>query len=281
METILKGKAITVHIGPELPTVIIGERINPTGKRKLAEALLAGDLSLVQELARAQVGAGAGVLDVNVGAAGVDEVSLLPCAVEAVAEVVDVPICVDTANPAALAAALAVCPGKPLVNSVNGEEDKLAAVLPLLAERHVAVIALLMDDDGIPATPGRRLEVARKIRDRAAALGIPPEDVIFDPLVLAVAADTGAGQVALETIRLLRAELDANITCGASNVSFGMPDRHLLNQAFLAMAIACGVNCPISHPAHLCDTILAADVLLGRDEYSLRYIGACRARKVR
>jgi 5-methyltetrahydrofolate--homocysteine methyltransferase len=281
METILRGKASTVCISPERPTVIIGERINPTGKKKLAEALSAGDLSLVQELAQAQVEAGAGVLDVNVGAAGVDEVALLSRAVEAVLEVVDVPVCVDTPSPEALAAALAVCPGKPLVNSVNGEEEKLEAVLPLVAERGAAVIGLLMDDDGIPPTPERRVAVARKIRDRAAALGIPAENIIFDPLMLAVGAEPQAGQIVLETVRLLRAELDANITVGASNVSFGMPERDLLNQTFIAMAIACGVNCPISHPARLCDTILAADVLLGRDEYGMRYIKACRARKSR
>ncbi len=281
METTLRGKTTTVRISPELPTVIIGERINPTGKKRLAEALQAGDLSLVRELAQAQVEAGAGVLDVNVGAAGVDEVSVLPRAVEAVAEVVDVPICVDTANPEALAAALAVCPGKPLVNSVTGEEAKLAAVLPLVAEYHTAVIGLVMDDDGIPPTPERRLEVARKIRARAAELGIPPEDVIFDPLVLTVGAEPEAGRIALETISLMRAELDANVTAGASNVSFGMPDRHLLNQVFLAMAISCGVNCPIGDPSHLCDVILAADVLLGRDKYGMRYIQACRTRKAR
>jgi 5-methyltetrahydrofolate--homocysteine methyltransferase len=279
METILQGKTSTVRISPELPTVIIGERINPTGKKKLAQALSAGDLSLVQEMALSQVEAGAAVLDVNVGAAGIDEVALLPRAVEAVFEVVDVPVCVDTPNPEALAAALAVCPGKPLINSVNGEEEKLAAVLPLVAERGAAVIGLLMDDDGIPPTPEQRLAVALRIRDRAAEMGIPAENVIFDPLMLAVGAEPQAGRVGLETIRLLRAELDANITAGASNVSFGMPERDLLNRTFMAMAIACGVNCPISHPAHLCDTILAADVLLGQDEYGMRYIKACRAKK--
>jgi 5-methyltetrahydrofolate--homocysteine methyltransferase len=136
-----------------------------------------------------------------------------------------------------------------------------------------------MDDDGIPSTPERRLEVARKIRARAAELGIPAEDIVFDPLVLTVGAEMQAGAVTLETARLLRAELDANMTAGASNVSFGMPDRPLLNQIFLAMLVACGVNCPISNPSHLCDAVLAADVLLGRDEYAMRYIGACRARK--
>jgi 5-methyltetrahydrofolate--homocysteine methyltransferase len=151
-------------------------------------------------------------------------------------------------------------------------------VLPLVAERGAAVIGLLMDDSGIPTTVERRLEVAHEIRDRAAATGIPPEDVIFDPLILAVGAEPEAGQVALETIRRLRAEMDANITAGVSNVSFGMPDRGLLNRTFMAMAIACGLNCPISHPAHLCETALAADVLLGQDEYAMHYIEACRAR---
>lgn len=280
METILQGKTTTVRIAPELPTVLIGERINPTGKKKLAAALLAGDLTPVRELAQAQVACGAHVLDVNVGAVGVDEVSLLPRAVETVVEVADVPICVDTANPEALKAALAVCPGKPLVNSVTGERAKMEAVLPLVAERGAAVIGLVMGDEGIPPTPEQRLEVARRILNRALELGIPHEDVIFDPLVLTVGADSRAARVALETIRLLRQEFDANLTCGASNVSFGMPDRPLLNQVFLAMALAYGVNCPITDPAHFCDAILAADVLLGKDEYGMRYIRACRARKL-
>jgi 5-methyltetrahydrofolate--homocysteine methyltransferase len=281
METILQGKATTVRIGPDLPAVLIGERINPTGKKTLAAALTACDLAPVKELAQTQVACGAAVLDVNVGAAGVDEVSLLPRAVAAVAETVDVPICVDTADPAALKAALAVCPGKPLVNSVTGERARMEAVLPLVAERGAAVIGLVMDDSGIPSTPASRLEAARRILARATELGIPREDVIFDPLVLTVGADAQAARVALETIRLLRQELDANVTCGASNVSFGMPDRPLLNQIFLAMALACGVNCPISDPSHFCDAILASDVLLGKDDYGMRYIHACRARAAR
>jgi 5-methyltetrahydrofolate--homocysteine methyltransferase len=280
METVLRGKASTVTIGPSLPTVIIGERINPTGKAKLAEALMAGDMSPVQQIALAQVKAGATVLDVNVGAAGIDEVALLPRAIEAVFEVVDVPICIDSPNVEAVAAALDTCPGKPLVNSVNGEEAKLAAVLPLVAEHGTAVIGLLMDDDGIPPTPEQRLAVAYRIRERAGALGIPSEDLVFDPMLLAVGAEPQAGQVALETIRLLRTEMDANITAGASNISFGLPDRRLLNQAFLAMAVAEGLNCPIGHPTHLHDTVLAADALLGHDEYCMRYIKACRSRRV-
>jgi 5-methyltetrahydrofolate--homocysteine methyltransferase len=278
METVLRGRSSTVSIGPRLPTAIIGERINPTGKAKLAEALAAGDVSPVRQLAQTQVEAGAVVLDVNVGAAGVDEAALLPRAIKAVFEVVDVPVCIDSPNTEALAAALDACPGKPLINSVNGEEHRLEAVLPLVAKRGAAVIGLLMDDDGIPATAEQRLAVARKIHERATALGILPEDIIFDPMLLAVGAEPEAGQVALDTIRLLRTELDANITAGASNVSFGMPDRPLLNQTFLAMAIAEGLNCPIGHPVHMRDTVLAADALLGRDEYCIRYIKACRAR---
>jgi 5-methyltetrahydrofolate--homocysteine methyltransferase len=279
METILRGESSTVSIGPRLPTAIIGERINPTGKAKLAEALAAGDMSPVRQLAQTQVEAGAVVLDVNVGAAGVDEAALLPRAIEAVFEVVDVPVCIDSPNTGALAAALDMCPGKPLVNSVNGEQDRLEAVLPLVAKRGAAVIGLLMDDDGIPATAEQRLAVAQRIRERATALGILPEDVIFDPMLLAVGAEPQAGQVALDTIRLLQTELEANITAGASNVSFGLPDRSSLNQTLLAMAIAEGLNCPIGHPVRMRDTILAADALLGRDEYCMRYIKACRARK--
>ncbi len=283
METILKAARKTVTISPERPTVLIGERINPTGKKKLAAALAAGDLELVLSEAKAQVEAGADVLDVNVGAAGVDEVDLLPRAVRAVMQAVDAPLCLDSANPAALRAGLAVYrelapAGKPLINSVNGEEARLQAVLPLVAEYKAAVIGLCMDDEGIPPTAEGRVAVAHRIVERAAALGIPPEDLVIDSLALTVSADTQAGRVTLETIARVRDELGLNMTLGASNVSFGLPEREVVNWAFLSMAIQQGVTCPIVDAAKVRPAILATDLLLGRDEYAMRYIKAYKKR---
>jgi len=284
METILKSAKKTVIISPEKPTVLIGERINPTGKKRLPAALAAGDLEIVRQIALAQVEAGADVLDVNVGAAGVDEVALLPQAVRVVMETVDAPICIDTANLEALRAALTVhrelAPeGKPLINSVNGEEARLAGVLPLAAEYGAAVIGLAMDDDGIPSTSEKRLAVARKIVERAAAVGIPREDIVVDCLALTVGADSQAGVITLGAIKMVRQELDLNMTLGASNVSFGLPEREVVNRAFLTLAIQNGVNAPIVDAAKVRPTILAADLLLGRDDYGMRYIKAYKKRR--
>ena len=284
METILKSAHKTVTISPEKPTVLIGERINPTGKKRLAAALSEGNLDIVCTEAEAQVEAGADVLDVNVGATGVDEVDLLPQAVRMVMETVQVPVCIDSANAEALRAALAVhselAPeGKPLVNSVNGEEVNLERVLPLVAEYKAAVIGLTMDEDGIPPTSEKRLAVARKIVERAEALGIPAQDVVIDCLSLTVGADDPqAALVTLEAIRMVRQELGVNMTLGASNVSFGLPEREVVNWAFLAMAIQNGMNCPIVDAAKVRPAILAADLLLGRDEYAMRYIKAYKKR---
>ncbi len=286
METILKSAKKTVTISPEKPTVLIGERINPTGKKRLAAGLTEGNLDVVRKEALAQVEAGADVLDVNVGAAGVDEVDLLPKAVRMVMETVAVPVCIDSADVDALRAALAVhremAPeGKPLINSVNGEEDRLEQVLPLVAEYGTAVIGLAMDDEGIPNTSERRLAVARKIVGRAEALGIPREDVVIDCLALTVGADSQAGVISLGAMRLVREELGVNMTLGASNVSFGLPDREVINWAFLAMAIQSGMNCPIVDAAKVRPAILASDLLLGRDDYAMRYIKDYKKRKVR
>ena len=284
METILRGTGKKVVIGDGRPTVILGERINPTGKKRLAAALLAGDLGVVCQEASAQVEAGADLLDVNVGAAGVDEKDLLPRAVRAVMDMVDVPICIDTPDAGALAAALAAHKelnpdGKPLVNSVNGEEASLGRVLPLVAEYGAAVIGLTMGDEGIPDTPEKRLRIAQKIIERAEGYGIPREDILIDCLALTVGADSKAGWITLEAIRLVKQELGVNTALGASNVSFGLPDREALNGAFLAIAIAWGLNCPIVDAAKVRRYILAADLALGRDEYSMRYIKAYRRRK--
>ena len=281
METVLVGTGKKVVIGDDRPTVIIGERINPTGKKKLSAALAEGDLNVVHKEALAQVEVGADVLDVNVGAAGVDEVDLLPRAVKLVMETVDVPICIDTADVRAMAAALAVhkelAPeGKPLINSVNGEEERLESVLPLVAEFGAAVIGLCMDDEGIPEEPERRLAVAKKIVERAEGMGIPRNDIVIDCLALTMGADSKAGWKTLESIRLVRAELGVNIALGASNISFGLPAREIINGAFIAMAIYNGLNCPIVDAAKVRSYILAADLALGRDDYAMRYIKAFR-----
>lgn len=284
METILKSAKKSVVVSPERPTVLIGERINPTGKKRLAAALAAGDLEIVRREAEAQVEAGADVLDVNVGAVGVNEVDLLPKAVRMVMETVDAPVCIDSADVGALQATLVVhkelAPeGKPLINSVNGEEDRLEKVLPLVVEYGAAVIGLAMDDDGIPSEPSKRLAIARKIVERAEAMGIPREDVVIDCLALTVGADSQAGRITLEAMRMVREELGVNMTLGVSNVSFGLPEREVVNWAFLAMVIQNGVNCPIVDVAKVRPVILAADLLLGRDDYAMRYIKAYKKRK--
>ncbi len=278
METRLRGRGKEVVISDELPTLIIGERINPTGKKELA-ALSRGDLEIVKREALAQVEAGADVLDINVGAAGLDEVKLLPLAVKVVMEVVDVPLSVDSANPEALEAALEVCPGKPLVNSVTAEKRSLKEILPLVKKYGAAVVALTMDEDGIPRSSDGRLEVATRIVEEAEALGIPREDIIIDCLAQSVGVDSSAGLVALEAIRKVKQKLGLNMTLGASSISFGLPDRSLLNSVFLALAIASGVTCPIVDVAKVRQSILAIDLLLGRDSFAICYIeGYRRAR---
>ena len=276
METVIRSRTREVLISPEHPTVIIGERINPTGKKLLAASLLEGDMARVRSLAVSQVDQGAAILDVNVGAAGVNEVELLPAAIVAVMEVTDAPLCLDSANAEALRAGLQVYDGKALINSVNGEEASLERVLPLAAEYGAAVIGLTMDDSGIPGDAPARIAIARKIVERAASYGIAVEDVLIDCLAMTVCADSSAAKVTLETIRGVREELGVNMTLGASNVSFGLPDRDAINNTFLAMVIACGVTAPIVNPAHTAQAILISDLLLGRDEFGLNYVGYYR-----
>ncbi|MBC7251574.1 MAG: dihydropteroate synthase [Anaerolineae bacterium] len=279
MKTTVSSATKTVIIGDDQPTVIIGERINPTGKKKLAAALLAGDLEMVRQEAIQQVAAGADILDVNVGVAGVDEVALLPEAVKIVMEAVDVPLCIDSANPEALEAALEVYQGKPIVNSVSGEEASLQRILPLVKKYNTVVIGLCMDDDGIPQNdPEKRVAIARKIVARAEALGIPREDILIDCLALTLGANDQAGLVTLQAMRQVKAELGVNLTLGASNISFGLPERELLNTVFLSICLAAGLNCPIVDAAKMRPAILAADLALGRDSYGRRYIRAYRAR---
>jgi 5-methyltetrahydrofolate--homocysteine methyltransferase len=276
VETRVRSATKEVIIGGDRPTVLIGERINPTGKKRLAEALRAGDLSVVREEALAQVAAGADILDVNVGATGVDEIEMLPRAVEAVAAVVDVPICIDSRKTKALAAALAVCPGRPIVNSVTGEEASLEEVLPLVKEYGVPVVGLTLNEKGIPAEASARLEIAYRIVERAEAMGIPREDVIIDCLTLSLGANVKAGLATLEATRKVRDELGVNQTQGCSNISHGLPNRPVLNAAYLAMAIEAGVTCPTVDVAQVRLAILSADLILGRDNYAMRFISAFR-----
>jgi 5-methyltetrahydrofolate--homocysteine methyltransferase len=279
METRISSNQKEIIIGDDQPTVLIGERINPSGKKKLSDALRAGDLEVVRREALTQVEAGADILDVNVGTFGVDEAVLLPQAVKTVIEATDVPLCLDSADPKALEAALKVYQGKPLINSVTGEEHSLTKVLPLVKQYGAAVIGLLQDDAGIPKDSERRVAVAHKIVERAGAEGISPEDIIIDCLTFAVGADPNSGRAVLEAIRRIKAELGVNITLGASNLSFGLPDRDLLNHAFVAMAVAAGATCLIVDVAKVRPAILAADLILGRDKRARRYIEAFRQRK--
>jgi 5-methyltetrahydrofolate--homocysteine methyltransferase len=272
MHTFLKGNLKEVTIGVDRPFVMIGEKINPTGRKKLAAALAEGRLDYACDLARSQMDWGAEVLDINVGVPGLDEVTLVKKLVELIASIVDVPLCLDSANPQVLAAGLAAAPGKPLVNSVSGEEKKLESILPLVKDRGAAVIGLTMDDNGIPKTPEERLAVAEKILERAARLGIPSEDVIIDPLVLTVGSDSKAALVTLQTVELLRKALGINVNLGASNVSFGLPERPTVNAAFLTLGIQMGATCAITDPIKLGQTVKAVDLLLGRDVNSVRYL---------
>ena len=279
MQTILKSKTNEVRITTDGPVTIIGENINPTRRKKLTAALFSGEFDYIFELAKSQIETGADLLDVNVGAPGVDEVTLLPQVALAITERFDVPLCLDSSNRAALAAALKVVPGKPLVNSVNGEEANLSALLPIIKEFGAAVIGLAMDDNGISTDPEVRLAIAGKILERAAKLGIPAEDVVIDPLVLTVGADQKAGRVTLTTIELVRREFGVNINLGASNVSFGLPDRHTVNQAFLAVGASAGASCVITNPEKLTPIIRATDLLLGRDAFATRFIKDFRKRQ--
>ena len=279
--TTLKSSSKTVEISRSLPTVIIGERINPTGRKKVQEALMAGDFEIVRQDAVNQVKAGAAVLDVNAGVPGADEPALLSQVMKEVMTVTDVPLCIDTANPAALEAALKLYPGKALINSVNGETKSMQRILPLAKEYNAAVIALCMDDNGIPATPEARLAVASKIIQQATSLGIPVEDVVIDPLAMALSADSQTARIALQTIDLVVKEFGVNITMGASNISFGMPDRAYINAAFIAIAIHAGLTCPITNPlvVEVATAVLAGDLAMGKDEDGMRWIKAYRKRQ--
>ncbi|MFC2112006.1 dihydropteroate synthase [Bacteroidota bacterium] len=272
MKTILKGSSREVEINTDGPVVIIGESINPTRRKKLVETLSEGNFEFVHELARVQIEAGAEVLDVNVGFPGVDDESLLPETVKSIQQEFDVPLCLDSPNPKALEAALKVAKGKCLINSVNGEEKSMNAILPIVKEYGAAVIGLVMDDNGITHDPMKRLSVAEKLLERAGKLGIAAEDLVIDPLAMAVSADADACKVTFETIKLVREKLGLNMTEGSSNVSFGLPNREVLNNAFVTLSILYGVTCPIANPVKITSTVRAADLLLARDDYAMRWV---------
>ena len=266
-DTILSSATREVAIGSGRPFVMIGERINPTGRKLLAEEMKAGDFSRVEADAIAQVEAGARMLDINAGIPLADEPALLARAIKLIQSVVDVPLSIDSSIIDALEAGIAVYQGKPLVNSVTGEDEVLERVLPLVARAGAAVVAISNDDTGISEDPEVRFAVAKKIVERAADHGIPAADVVVDPLVMPIGAMGTAGQQVFTLVRRLREELKVNTTCGASNVSFGLPNRHAVTGTFLAMAISHGMTSAIMSPLHpeVKTAIQAADVLAGAD----------------
>ncbi len=281
MHTVVKSPTQTVLIGPEQPFAIIGERINPTGRKKLEAEMLAGDFSRILRDAQAQINAGAHILDINVGVTSIEphktEPDLMVKVIELVQSVTDIPLCIDSSVVPALIAGIGVAKGRPIINSVTGEEDRLETILPVVAEYNVPVIAISNDESGISYDPKVRFAVAKKIVKRAESYGIKPEDVLIDPLAMPVGAIATAGYDLFTLVRMIRDELGCNTICGASNISFGMPNRALLNATFIAMAIAAGMPCAITNPlAHeIRNTIYAADVLMGHDA-RMNYLTAMR-----
>ncbi|WP_425046394.1 methyltetrahydrofolate cobalamin methyltransferase [Primorskyibacter sp. S87] len=257
-QTIVESKTKTAIIGFDQPFCVIGERINPTGRKKLAAELEAGDFSTVEKDALAQVAAGASVLDINAGVVynsnpnpNETEPPLMKQIVELVQGLVDVPLCIDSSVPGALEAGLEVCEGRPLLNSVTGEEERLEQILPLVKKYNVPVVAISNDDTGISEDPDVRFAVAKKIVERAADFGIPAHDIVVDPLVMPIGAMATAGLQVFALVRRLREELGVNTTCGASNISFGLPNRHGINNAFLPMAMTAGMTSAIMNPVAL------------------------------
>ena len=273
-DTLISSASREVIIGFDRPFVVIGERINPTGRKILAEEMKRGDYSRVERDALAQVAAGAQMLDVNAGIPLIDEPAMLAEIIQLVQSVTDVPLSIDSSIVEALAAGLSVYQGKALVNSVTGEEDKLEIVLPLVAKHGAAVVAISNDETGISEDPDVRFEVAKKIVERAADYGIPASDVVVDPLVMPIGAINSAGKQVMHIVRRLRTELKVNTTCGASNISFGLPNRNGINSAFLTMAIAAGLTSAITSPLHaeVMQAVLGADVMMGKDAHCANWI---------
>ena len=281
METILSSRTQEVRIGPDLPFVIIGERINPTGRKLLAAEMAVGNYARVIADAKAQMEAGAHMLDVNAGIPLADEAAILAEAIKIVQSVTEAPLSIDSSVVAALERGLSVYQGKALVNSVTGEEERLEAVLPLIKKYGAVVIGISNDENGISHDPDERVAVAKKIIERAMDHGIPREDVLIDPLVMPIGAVPHAGRQVFHILRRCREDLKVNTCCGASNVSFGLPNRGPLNAAFLSMAIANGLTSAITNPIeeHIRTAIAAADVMMGNDEMCMSWIVANRPPK--
>ena len=278
METRVTSPTKEVIISYDRPTVVIGERINPTGKKKLQEALKAGDLSIVKREALEQVAAGATILDCNVNAHGVDDVKLLPEAIKIIQDTVDVPLCIDSPNPDALEAGLKVYKGKPLVNSISGETERLERVLPLIKHYGAAVVGLAQDDEGIPKSAQRRVEIARRIVAACEKAGVPRQDLIIDVMTYSIGAEPKAARDVLNALLQIRLEFGLNMTLGVSNISFGMPDRQLLNNAWIAMVIEAGGTALIADAAKVLPAVLSADLILGRDRFAQHYLQNYRKR---
>ncbi len=273
-ETVISSASKEVIIGFDRPFVIIGERINPTGRKILSAEMKIGDYSRVESDALAQIAAGAHMLDVNAGIPLADEPAILAEAIKLIQSITDVPLSIDSSIVAALESGLSVYQGKALVNSVTGEEDRLETVLPLVAKYGAAVVAISNDETGISEDPDERFKVAKKIVERAADFGISHRDVVVDPLVMPIGAINAAGKQVMHILRRLREELKVNTTCGASNVSFGLPNRNGINSAFLNMAIASGMTSAITNPMHeeVVQAILGADVMMGHDPNCANWI---------
>ena len=279
METKVSTPTREVIISYDRATVIIGERINPTGKKKLQEALKAGDLSIVKKEALEQVAAGAAILDCNVNCPGVDDVKLLPEAIKLIQDTVDVPLCIDSPNAAALEAGLKVYKGKPLVNSISGEKARLERVLPLIKHYGAAVVGLAQDDAGIPKSTERRVDVTKRIVEACEKSGVPREDLVIDVMTYSIGAEPKAARDVLNALRQIRLEIGVNMTMGASNISFGMPDRQILNNAWMAMVIEAGGTALIADAAKVMPAVLSADLILGRDRFARRYLEGYRKRE--
>jgi len=281
MHTVLSSPGKTVTLGHDLPFVIIGERINPTGRKIFQEKLRAGDLSTINIDVEAQVAGGADVLDVNMGVPLTDEPALLAAAIKLVQSITDLPICIDSSVHEALEAGLAVYQGKALVNSVTGEDDRMEIILPLVKKYGAAIIALPNDETGIPATAQERLEITEKIVRAMETYKIPLEDLVIDPLAMTVGADPEAVKITLETIHLIKEKFGLNMTLGASNVSFGLPNRHALNAAFIPIAMSHGLTSAVmdARTPEIVASVRAADLLLGTDAWGGNWITRFRAEK--
>ena len=273
-KTIVSSATKEVVIGFDQPFVMIGERINPTGRKLLSEEMSKGDFSRVEQDTLAQVAAGAQMLDVNAGIPLADEPKILADTIKLVQSLTDVPLSIDSSIVAALQAGLEVYQGKALLNSVTGEEERLEAVLPIVKKYGCAVVAISNDETGISEDPDVRFAVAKKIVDRAKDYGIPSSDIVVDPLVMPIGALNSAGMQVIKLVRRLQEELKVNTTCGASNVSFGLPNRNGINSAFLTMAIASGLTSAITNPLHesVMQSVLGADVMMGNDPNCVRWI---------